>query len=106
MSGREIILPVGLLLFCDGGERSEDVLKKRSFPSPGLFVRLRSGVIILCLYSAGLIGLVVVVPDFVRSQFFHWPVGRLQAILCDVHRRVCPRALPLLLVFDDFLRTG
>ena len=67
MSGREIILPVGLLLFCDGGERSEDVLKKRSFPSPGLFVRLGSGVIILCLYSAGLIGLVVVVPDFVRS---------------------------------------
>lgn len=38
MSGREIILAAVVLLGDDGGERSDDVLKKRSLPSFGLFI--------------------------------------------------------------------
>ena len=75
-SGRETILPVvTMLLFGDGGERSDEVLKKRSSPSLDLFIWQGSdglGGIMFMVF-----GLAWVVPDLAHLSFFHWLDGRL-----------------------------
>ena len=75
-SGRETILPVVImLLFGDGGERSDEVLKKRSSPSLDLFIWQGSdglGGIMFMVF-----GLAWVVPDLAHLSFFHWLDGRL-----------------------------
>lgn len=99
-SGRETILPVvTMLLFGDGGERSDEVLKKRSSPSLDLFIWQGSdglGGIMFMVF-----GLAWVVPDLAHLSFFHWldcSTFGLAVLVCDVNRRI-GFLVPPLLVF-------